>query len=149
MVGLSRSRFYQLIGSAFPFPVYDLATRRPLYPVELQEACRKVRQTNQGINGKPILFHRRAKEATAPTPKPSKRKAMPDDSRYKDMLAGLRSLGMAGVTTVQVETVLMELGISDLALKDNGEVLRSVFLRLKKRQDTSAPTPTKKPPKEP
>ena len=31
MVGLSRARFYQLVGTTFPFPVYDVATHRPFY----------------------------------------------------------------------------------------------------------------------
>ena len=29
MVGLSRGRFYQLVGNTFPHPQYDLTTRRP------------------------------------------------------------------------------------------------------------------------
>lgn len=39
MMGLSRSRFYQLIGSALPFPIYDVATRRPIYDQQLQQTC--------------------------------------------------------------------------------------------------------------
>jgi hypothetical protein len=31
MCDLSRQRFYQLIGRAFPYPLYDVATRRPFY----------------------------------------------------------------------------------------------------------------------
>ena len=31
MVGLSRQRFYQLLGKTFPFPLYRIATRRPFY----------------------------------------------------------------------------------------------------------------------
>ena len=30
--GLSRARFYQLMGTTFPRPVYDVATRRPFTP---------------------------------------------------------------------------------------------------------------------
>jgi hypothetical protein len=33
MVGLSRARFYQLQqAGVFPLPVYDVASRRPVYP---------------------------------------------------------------------------------------------------------------------
>jgi hypothetical protein len=36
MVGLSRARFYQLRkAGVFPLPVYDVATRRPVYTEEL------------------------------------------------------------------------------------------------------------------
>ncbi len=36
MVGLSRSRFYQLIGTAFPQPERQPGTGRPVYTEELQ-----------------------------------------------------------------------------------------------------------------
>jgi len=135
MVGLSRTRFYQLVGSAFPYPIYDLATRRPYYPPELQEICLEVRRTNRGIDGKPVLFHRRGKEPS--TPKPSRRKTTPThDSRYRELLDGLRSLGMAGVTTSDLEKALKELQMP--LNQDQGGVLRAVFLKLK-HQDTSAP----------
>jgi hypothetical protein len=135
MVGLSRARFYQLVGSVFPYPVYAVATKRPFYPVELQEVCLEVRRQNQGIDGKPILFHRRPKEATPSIPKLSKRKAAADNSRHKELLTGLRSLGMVGVTGAQVEAVLKEIHVTG---KGSGEVLRAAFLHLK-RQDISPP----------
>jgi hypothetical protein len=49
---------------------------------------------------------------------------------------GLKSLGLAGVTSADVDKALKELRVPDSAKKDNGEVLRAVFLHLK-RQDTS------------
>ena len=36
MVGLSRARFYQLVGTTFPYPLYDIAHARPFYDEELQ-----------------------------------------------------------------------------------------------------------------
>ena len=57
MVGLSRARFYQLLGSAFPLPVYDVSTRRPYFVEEMQRVCLEVRRRNCGIDGKPILFY--------------------------------------------------------------------------------------------
>jgi hypothetical protein len=54
---------------------------------------------------------------------------------------GLKSLGLAGVTTAQVREALKELKVSDM---DGGEVLKAVFLYLK-RQDTSPPVPKPKP----
>ena len=59
MVGLSRARFYQLLGTAFPFPVYDVSTRRPAYVEEQQRVCLEVRRRNCGIDGKPVLFYAR------------------------------------------------------------------------------------------
>ncbi len=134
MVGLSRSRFYQLIGTAFPHPLYDVATRRPFFSPDLQEACLEVRRRNCGINGKPVLFHRHKDEKSRP--KRSGRKAVPDDSRHRDMVDGLRSLGLVGVTAAQVQAALKELRVSDTTKKDEGQTLRAVFLHLK-RQDIS------------
>ena len=57
MVGLSRQRFYQLLGSTFPLPLYWIATRRPFYTEEMQQICLEVRRRNCGINGKPVLFY--------------------------------------------------------------------------------------------
>ena len=59
MVGLSRARFYQLIGSAFPWP----STMCPLVVHFMSKRCNKicleVRRRNCGIDGKPILFYAR------------------------------------------------------------------------------------------
>ena len=59
MVGLSRARFYQLLGTTFPWPVYDVSTRRPIYVEEQQSICLEVRRRNCGIDGKPVLFYAR------------------------------------------------------------------------------------------
>src|SRR4051794_25107506 len=74
MVGLSRSRFYQLIGTAFPQPERQPGTGRPIYTEAQQEVCLEVRRRNCGIDGKPILFYAR-RLGTAPSrPKPPKPK---------------------------------------------------------------------------
>jgi hypothetical protein len=135
MVGLSRSRFYQLVGTAFPHPLYDVATKRPYYTPELQEACLEVRRRNCGIDGKPVLFHRRGREVSPVRPRRSGRKTAPA-ADHRDLLDGLKSLGLAGVTAAEVEAALKELRLLDSGKKDNGEVLRAVFLKLK-RQDIS------------
>jgi hypothetical protein len=135
MVGLSRTRFYELMGTIFPCPVYDLATRRPFYPCELQQACLEVRRTNCGIDSKPVLFYRRQGAVLAAAPGQSRRKPMPADSRYHGLVEGLRSLGLASVTTAQVQAAVQELSLA--GAKDHGEVLRLLFLHLR-RQDTSS-----------
>jgi len=59
MCGLSRSRFYQLIGAAFPQPERQPQTDRPIYTEELQQVCLEVRRRNCGIDGKVVLFYAR------------------------------------------------------------------------------------------
>ncbi len=131
MVGLSRARFYQLVvGGTFPSPVYDVKSRRPFYPADLQAVCLSVRHRNCGIDGKPVLFYARR---TASAPKRPVKKAPPVSNQYDDLVAGLRSLGLGDVTAAQVGAAIKELYPSGVKDAGKGEVLRGVFLAIKGR----------------
>ena len=137
MVGLSRARFYQLVAEGiFPSPVYDVATRRPFFNEEMQAICMDVRRRNCGVNGKPILFYA-ARHPLGQKPTPIKKpKAEPKQrGQYVDLLDGLRSLGL-DVTAAQVEPVVKELFPAGIQNLDCGEVIRSVFLRMKRQNCT-------------
>lgn len=137
MVGLSRARFYQLVAEGiFPSPIYDVATRRPFFNEEMQQVFLEVRRRNCGVNGKPILFYA-ARHPLGQQSRPVKKtKAEPKPkNQYADLLDGLRSLGLE-VATAVVEPVVKELfpnGIQNLEL---GEVIRKVFLRIKRQNPT-------------
>src|SRR5581483_7338743 len=73
MVGLSRSRFYQLIGKAMPHPSRDEAGR-PYYDEEQQRTILEVRHRNCGIDGKPILFYAARNSVPASPKRPLKTK---------------------------------------------------------------------------
>lgn len=132
LVGLSRQRFYQLVGSAFPPPVYDVATRRPFYTRDLQDICLDVRRRNFGVDGRPVLFYARRNIIT-PTRTCRHRakvsRTKPDD--HADMIDGLRSLGLIDVIPAQVAAAIKSLYPSGINDSDQGEVLRSLFLHLK------------------
>lgn len=127
LVGLSRRRFYQLVGKTFPFPIYDVATRRPFYPPDLQQVCLEVRQRNCGIDGKPVMFYARRQEI-APS-KPGRAR----NSQYADLMDGLKALGLVNVTTAQVNEAMKVLYPSGVKDMNESEVLRAVFLHLKRR----------------
>lgn len=132
MVGLSRQRFYQLLGSTFPFPLYWVATRRPFYTEDLQRICLGVRKRNCGIDGTPVLFYggyppREQKPKSQPKP-PAKKK------QYVALINGLAALGLP-VREEQVAAAVKHLFPNGVEGKDEGEVLRDVFLHLK-RQDS-------------
>src|SRR5271170_6487813 len=75
MVGLSRSRFYQLIGKAMPEPSRDEAGR-PYYSEEQQRTILEVRRRNCGIDGKPILFYAPRNSVPVSSPKrPAKKQS--------------------------------------------------------------------------
>lgn len=123
MVGLSRARFYQLIGSAFPHPVYNVATRRPFYDEDAQKTCLEVRRRNFGIDGRAIMFY--CRHAPKKTPrKPNVQKL------NVELLDGLKSLGLI-TTTAQVAVAIRTLFPNGIDGITQSEVIRSVFIHLK------------------
>lgn len=132
MCGLSRARFYQLTKEGvFPTPVYRIDNRRPLYPEEMQEVCLEVRRRNCGINGKPVMFYSR--RVGTPVTKTKKRSPV-KQNKHVELIDGLLSLGLENVKGSDVDATLTECFPSGHDGVDEGTVLRSVFLRLK-RQD--------------
>jgi hypothetical protein len=138
MVGLSRSRFYQLIGTAFPQPERQPGTGRPIYSEEQQKICLEVRRRNCGIDGKPILFYARRPSSAPPRPKPAKSKILPKSKDVSALLDGLNSLGLTTATAAQVQRVTDELYRNGTDGIDQGEVLRAVFLHLKRQNSTDS-----------
>ena len=104
MVGLSPARFYQLQRSGvFPWPLYDLITRRPHYTEEQQRQCLEVRRRNCGINGRPVLFYaRRVGGPIATRPRSATKSANATAAMHDDLVDGLKALGLASVTAEQV-----------------------------------------------
>ena len=131
MLGLSRSRFYQLIGTAFPHPKLD-KKKRPFYSEELQAVCLEVRRRNCGVDGKPILFYARRLGASPTKPKKAKAPATANP-QHADLLDGVRHLGLASVTAADIAKALKELFPSGVEDQDDGEILRAVFLHLKRK----------------
>lgn len=131
MCGLSRSRFYQLIGTAFPQPERQPETDRPNYTEEQQKICLEVRRRNCGIDGKPVLFYAR-RLTTAPTkPKSAKPKLEAKRGDVLALIEGLNALKLPATTAAEVQRVTDELYAQGTAGLDQGEVLRAVFLHLK------------------
>jgi len=138
MCSLSRARFYQLIGTTFPWPIYDVATRRPFYDDELQAVCLDVRKRNCGIDDKPLLFYSRRVPTTVTT-KPqrsvTKRTPAKPTNNHAGLITGLAALGF-DATAAQVDSAVSTLYPNGLAGVAQGEVLRTVFLHLR-RQDSA------------
>jgi len=137
MVGLSRQRFDQLVkAGAFPYPVYSLETRRPFYTEELQQVCLEVRRRNFGVNGKPVLFYAKGHQVEQPVEpaRPIKRpaKKMPKDDS-SEILAAVRGLGLVTATPEQVTAAMNSAFPNGVSGIDQGQVIRSVFLELKRK----------------
>lgn len=137
MVGLSRARFYQLVDAGvFPTPVYFLSNRRPFYDESMQKVCLEVRRRNCGINGQPVLFYsvghhpQNSGVVSKRSPKPAKPKA-----DHADIIEGLAALGL-NPTAHHVQAAVQTLYPSGTNHHDRGDVLRSIFLHLKRQYST-------------
>lgn len=133
MIGLSRSRFYQLIGTAFPLPLRQPETERPIYTEEQQKICMEVRRRNCGIDGKPILFYSRRLGTTPSKPRPPKPTLEPQGKDVSALVDGLNALGLTTATAGQIDRATKTLFPQGTNGMDQGEVLRTVFLHLKRQ----------------
>jgi hypothetical protein len=133
MCGLSRARFYQLQqAGAFPLPVYDVSTRRPIYVEEQQEICLEVRRRNCGFNGKPVLFYARNNLRSLVAKGQPRAKGAPRGNRHADLVDALKSLGLT-VSAAQVDGAVKELFPQGADESDQAGVIRAVFVHLKRR----------------
>jgi len=138
MLRLSRARFYQLVKeNVFPTPVYDIRTQRPYYTDEQQRVCLEVRKLNLGINGRPILFYSRRKAPfkTPKTTSASHRKTKDkQSSRWGNIIEGLKSLGLEGIKSSQIEAIISSNYPSGTEEIDGGELLRTCYINLRRKK---------------
>ena len=132
MLGLSRSRFYQLIGTAMPQPSRD-ENGRPFYNEEQQALCLEVRHRNCGVDGKPILFYApRAVAPIAPAGRKRSTSSKTKDQCSNEILDGVRALGLGTATRDQVSAAISQSFPNGTDGVDPGEVIRRVFLSTKR-----------------
>ena len=122
------------MGCTFPWPLYDIATKRPFYTEELQHVCFEVRRRNCGIDGKPVLFYAKGHRKQQQKPR-QKTKRPAQKKEFGGIIDGLTALGLSSVSNDQVATAIKELFPSGIDGNDQAELLRAVFLHLK-RQDS-------------
>ena len=127
---LSRSRFHALVrDGVFPKPVPKAQGKRPYYTADLIRQCLEIRQTGIGLNGKIVLFNRPATKRAAR--KPACKSAA--TTEHVALIEALRSLGL--VATVEaVGAAVQALFPGGTAGVAEGEVIRQVFLHLRKKQ---------------
>lgn len=131
MVGLSRARFYQLQkAGVFPPPKMNEAKKRPFYDQEAQKVCLEVRRKNCGVNGQVVLFYARRKEIAPRKARP--KKEGPKKPAQAELVEAIKGLGLA-VTTAEVSAAVAELYPGGTSGREDGDVIRSVFLHLKRR----------------
>lgn len=135
IVGMSRARFYQLMNDGvFPKPKYDPNTNRPYYDEEAQAECVLVKRRNVGINGQVVIFYASRHPLTGQPKRPAKSMAKSKPANdHADLLDSLACLGLPA-TGQQVEAAVAECFPDGIQKLDSGEVVRAVFLHLKRQE---------------
>jgi predicted DNA-binding transcriptional regulator AlpA len=129
---ISRSRWYELVeAGVFPAPVVLLPIKRPVYDRSLIEKCLQIKQTGIGLGGSPVVFNRKRKWAW-----PTKHKAKP--AAKEKRLDPLVEKILDAVTALELKTTANAVSEAlaaryphGIAGKDEGEVIRDIFLFLK------------------
>ena len=113
----------------FPKPVYCTRTKRPFYPLDLQQKCIEIRKTGIGHNGRPVIFYTPRKDKTAK----DQQWSSPEFERFCQELTGiLKQMGL-GVTHSQVSKAVKALhpkGLEQYAIE--GSIIRDLFSYFKK-----------------
>ena len=136
-LGLSRSRLYQLIGTAFPQPVYLVGNRRPAFTEEQLQLMLEVRRSGIGIDGRAILFYAKRKPSTTKrTPQSRKQQKRKSPSRHSHLVEALEQLGLKNVSESDIERAIDHCRQGDDRLEE-AELISRVFRFLKrsKRQN--------------
>ena len=120
-LALSRARFYQLQrAGVFPTPVYCLYTKRPFYPMDVQEKCLEIRKTGIGHNGRPIIFYSKRDGVTA---KPRSC----TEQKYRELSETLKQMGLK-TSPANVKKAFMTIYPDDWNKLDiDGAVIAEVF----------------------
>jgi hypothetical protein len=133
MLHMSRARLYQLMSQGiFPSASRD-QDGRPYFTQEQQVQVLTVYKTNVGINGRSIFFRPRMTR-TSPSPRaPAKR---PATQNQTELLKSIRALGMPHVKNSQLENALAVLYPNGVLPKDQGVLVRQVFVYLHSQEST-------------
>jgi len=133
MVGLSRARFYQLMNEGvFLKPAYAASSKRPFFDEEAQRSCLEVKRRNCGVNGKPVLFYATRHPLQAPSRRATKPKPKPTND-FAELIDSLTCLGVTA-TSSQIEAAVEECFSDGIQKLDSGEVVRAIFLHLKRQE---------------
>ena len=138
-VGLSKSRFYQLLGSTFPWPAYLVTNHRPAFTEEQFQQCLAARRTNQGIDGNPVMFYSKrlpGRPRQSGQKRASSKAAKP--KRHTHVIEALDQLGLPGIRQHAIDRALKRLSINGDAA-DSGKVIAQLFrfFKAQKRQDST------------
>lgn len=130
MLGISRAALYSHIarGTFLP-PIYQTATRRPIYTRDMQARNLEAKVTQLGVNGEFVLFYeRRPREAVGN----STRRSREAGNAAGALQGRLAALGMGNVSESQVGAALAACFPHGTADLQESEVLRVIYRHLRR-----------------
>lgn len=146
LVGLSRSRFHQLLKEGFfPAPQNCQQTGRPFYDSTTQTSCLEIRRTHFGLNGRTVMFYARrfgrldavqtkAGLLGAQSSSARKKKTAPASPTVKPkhaaLIESLKQLGLHDLTEQKVSTAVSETYPQGIEGQPHEAVLLAVFRHL-------------------
>jgi hypothetical protein len=124
LLSMSRSQFYWHVKKGtFHAPQYLASNKRPYFTASMVEDNLRVRETGIGVNNEYVIFYER--QERKPTEKKNK-------VNYLALIEGLKALGMAAVTSEQVEAAIIAAFPAGVTDQDEATILRAVFRQLKR-----------------
>lgn len=145
LIGLSRSRFHQLLKDGFfPLPQECPRSGRPFYDVAGQASCLAIRRTHRGLNGKTVMFYarrfgvleaatvkRQAKPLGAQRSSSARRKKTDAPrnvpSKIDILVDSLKQMGLQHVTSAQATQAIDACFANDSEKPSDEAVLLAVF----------------------
>jgi hypothetical protein len=127
MIHLSRTRFYQLMGTTFPLPQRD-SLGRPFFDRDQQEQILAARRRNVGLDGKPILFR-----LPRSTPGSSRIRKQPPAQDHTEIVVAVRALGIEQANSKHIGHAIATLFPDGQLPPDRGDLIRQVFLFLNRQ----------------
>ena len=138
LLGISRSRLYQLIsqGVLLP-PVHLICNRRPFYTEPMSQRNLQVKNNNLGINGQVILFYQSRTDTKSIKPKKTtKKKVKIVRNQHHDLIRDLENLGLDNLTAAQVDAAISIVFPDKKDQPDYDHLLITIFRYLKHNNST-------------
>lgn len=130
LLGMSRSQFYWHIKKGTFHEPLRLSNGRPYFNASQVEDNVKAKELGIGVNGEYVLFYARDNEPKSPVSKPIEKPKPKQD--FTELLDGLSSLGLSGLTTTAVAVAVEHCYPQGTDGHDENDILRTVFRHLKR-----------------
>ncbi len=130
LLGMSRSQFYWHVKKGTFHPPLKLSNGRPYYNASQVEDNLRAKEIGIGVNGEYVLFYQQRE--SEPTAKLATAQPKPKPADFSDLIEGLNSLGLSGVTNATAAQAVEVCYPKGTAGVDENDLLRAVFRHLKR-----------------